>query len=113
MSERAVVAIASPEVVQDLRDALTAAGIPVSEPAPMDSPADALDSPISGEEIRQIFETVTVMLQTGTAILTFRGALRKAVHRNGSSATVKDARTGEQLGEVTPGSEELPGLDEA
>jgi hypothetical protein len=113
MADRAVAAIASPEVVADLCVEMRAEGIPVSEPEPTDSPADALDSPLSAEEVRQIFETVTVVLQTGTAAMLFRDALRKAVRRHGSPATLQDARTGEPLGRVTHDTEKIPGLDEA
>jgi hypothetical protein len=111
--ERAVAAIASSEVLNDLRSALETDGIPTSEPEPTDSPADALDSALNAEEVRQIMETVTVILKTGTAAVVFREALRKAVHRYGSPATLQDARTGEPLGQVTPDGEDLHDLDAA
>lgn len=113
MVERAVVAVASSEVLDDLCEALDADGIDVSEPEPTDSPADALDSALNAEEVRQVLEAVTVILKTGTAAVAFREALRTAVRRHKSPATLQDARTGEPLGRVTPDSEELDGLDGA
>jgi hypothetical protein len=99
MPERAIAVTASPDVIRELTEELAGADVSISEPLPPESPADALDAPISGEELRQALEMVTLLFSTGTAGLVFAEKLRVVLGRgDGRAARLDDARTGRRLG---------------
>jgi hypothetical protein len=99
MPGRAIAITAPPDVIRELLEELAGEEVSLSEPLPAESPADALDAPISGEELRQALEVVTLLFSTGTAGLVFAEKLRSVLRRGDSrSARLDDARTGRRLG---------------
>ena len=73
--------IGDPEIIAEAVSLAQAHGLDVSEPMSTESISDALDGPFGAEEIRQLCETITVIISTGTAIITFLTALKKLLKR--------------------------------
>jgi hypothetical protein len=61
------------------------------EPMPLDSEVDALDSPLGAEDVRQIFEVVTVMATSVGAISVLAGKLIDLVRKLHKPVEVKNA----------------------
>jgi hypothetical protein len=73
---------ASPKVISEICSAATVSGAQVSKPVVTSSPADALDSPIGGDEIRQILELVIVAFKAGAAGLVFFKSLQDILKKH-------------------------------
>jgi hypothetical protein len=88
----------TPEIIRELKADLKRSGIATSLPVPAQSPSDALDSPLGPDEIRQTLEVLVVLLNAGSAAVTFSEKLVAALkkHRE-ATATLTDASTGKQL----------------
>jgi hypothetical protein len=93
---------ASPEVISEICSAATVSGAQVSKPVVTSSPADALDSPIGGDEIRQILELVIVAFKAGAAGLVFFKSLQDILKKHpGEAILVKDPASGKMKGTIT------------
>src|SRR5438128_1127747 len=76
--------------------------VALSDPINPRSPADSLSAPISGEDIKNIFEMVTVILQTGTALTAFAQGMKKLFAKHPDARVkVSDPRTGKEKGQIT------------
>jgi hypothetical protein len=99
VSPAAVAVVSRAAVVRELASALADAGLPASDPVPARSPADALDAPIGPDEIDQLYEIVTVMLETGATVSTFAAHLNRVLrHHDDASAVLHDPRSGREQG---------------
>jgi hypothetical protein len=97
--------VASPEVIQELQQVAASGDVEFSEPVSVESPADALDAPIGGEEFRQILEMITVVFKTVAAAVSFALVLKKVLKKYPKEkATLKDHATGADRGTVTADS---------
>jgi hypothetical protein len=95
--------VANSDLIEELRPALVAAGLRASEPMPATSPADALNAPIGASE-DEIYEIVTVLLETGADVAAFTERLAGALDRHPSAEVVlRDARTGRRRGRARRG----------
>lgn len=93
---------ASPHVASEISAAATKAGAQASKPVAISSPADALDSPIGGEEIKQILELVVVAFKAGGAALVFFNAVKETLKKfPGEAVLVKDPLSGKTKGTIT------------
>ncbi|HEV2803596.1 MAG TPA: hypothetical protein VGW57_01575 [Chthoniobacterales bacterium] len=76
-------------------------GIETSKPVSKTSPADALDSPIGGEEIRQALELATLVFKSGAAAVAFFTALKPFLQKHPTeSLVVKDPLSGSKKGRI-------------
>ena len=93
--------VASPEVIEEITQATE--GVAFSAPVAVESPADALDSPVGGAEIQQLAEMVVLIAQSGAATLTIVNQLRDLLknRRDEAAAAVADPESGKRLGTIT------------
>lgn len=100
MTELRVSLVASPTVVSELREAVKKQDIAFSEPVASESPADALDSPIGAEELKQLTEVVIVVFKAGTASLVFAKALLDVLKARREAVVLKNPKTGAEVGRL-------------
>src|SRR2546423_14802548 len=93
---------ASPQLIKEIRSIAAQSGAEVSNPTATTSVADALDSPIGGEEIKQILELLIVAFKAGGAAITFFTAVRGVLNKYPNEAVVvKNPLAGEKRGVIT------------
>jgi len=98
---------ASPKVAEELAAAAKKAGAQTSKPVATSSPTDALDSPIGGEEIKQILELVIISFKAGGAALVFFNAVKETLKKfPGEAVRVKDPLSGNTKGTITSATTE-------
>jgi hypothetical protein len=89
------------EVIRALSTLEKTEGFSVGEPQPVDSLADAVDSVLGPDEIKQLMEFATVMLQFGTATIAFISALKTQLATVDTTAKrqvhVLDGRTNDEI----------------
>lgn len=103
--ETAVALEAPADFLNDLKSRTSRSDIEWSEPIVISSEADALESPIGGEEVRQVLEMTIILFKTGAAALAFAKAAYELAHlRKTDVATVKDPSTGKPKGTITNSS---------
>jgi hypothetical protein len=91
MSQNIIQFTASPEVVRLAKSVADKQQLGSSEPVPLESPVDTLDSPINPDDIHQVLELIKIAFETGTAAVAFFSGL-KAVWPKDSEATVANDR---------------------
>lgn len=104
MNDYALAFEAEPEIITDIVTAAKDHQISISEPVPVKSPADALDSPIGAPEIQAGLEFVTIFLSAGTAFITFGDKLIDVVKKYKKKVIVRNPRDGQKLGELDQNS---------
>jgi hypothetical protein len=75
----------------------------VSEPSALDA-TKALNAGLTPEEVKAAIEFITVIFQSGTALLMFLKALREEMRARGSAVAVAEAATGQPLGRIDAGT---------
>jgi len=71
-------------------------GIEVSEPIPSTSTSNPLHSPMTGAEVKEVFEVVILVFKTGTAVASFMIAVESILKhfRHDAAAKVTDRASG-------------------
>ena len=85
--------------------------VAVSKPVTMESPADALDAPIGGDELQHFLEMITIVAESGAGLAAFIYKVRTMLKPDEKIA-IKDPVSGRSLGTITDStsSEEIAGM---
>jgi len=79
MSEAFISIVAPREFMERVHELAKVDSVEVGEPVPAEALNDALDAPLGPEELKQIFEVVTLVFQLGTAAFGFAKSLIELV----------------------------------
>jgi CBS domain-containing protein len=98
------VAIGPDDLIQALAAQPAEPGLTIGEPRSAEGFADAADAPLGPDELRQIFELVSVAASAGTAVVTLLQKIKDLLTRRKApeggpppAVTLQDARTGKPL----------------
>jgi hypothetical protein len=84
----AALSISGPmEVIQQLADRMSAAGIEISEPTELDA-ADMLNAPWNKTKVLAVSGVVTAMLELGAGGVSLANAISEGLHSSSGPATV-------------------------
>lgn len=81
MSPLAFRVVASSEVIASMQQLAQRQQVALSQPQPFDSTSEPLNAPISGGEIMQAAQMITMIFAAGSAALTFFGELIDLVRK--------------------------------
>jgi hypothetical protein len=112
MPKQYFVVVGHEAIVRALHETEIDADLKVGEPRSAEGFADAVDSTLGPDEIRQIFELVSVAASTGTAVVTLLAKIKDLLKSNEAKlpaasreVKVQDARTGKVLEHVNADSD--------
>jgi len=111
MEKHYLVVVGHEHLIRALMQANNDASLEFGEPRSAEGFADAVDSALGPDEIRQIFELVTVGASTGTAVVTLFQKIKSLLHSTDKvpaaarEVFIKDARTGKVLETLKPDSD--------
>jgi hypothetical protein len=103
--EYAIALEAPADVLEQLKKQTSLPDLQWSEPIVIDSVADALDSPIGGEDIRQALQMAIIVFKTGAAAAAFAQAVYELARaRKAARIIVKNPSSGTSKGVITSSS---------
>jgi hypothetical protein len=96
------------EVIQSLSAMEETEGFRVGKGQPVDGLADAADSVLGPDEIKQLLEFATVVLEFGSATIAFVSALKAQLAGTATSARIHvlDGRTNAEIVTIDEGTDE-------
>lgn len=106
MTKHYLVAVGPDDLIRALAEQPIDPGIELGPRRPADGFADAADSPIGPEEIRQIFELITIGASAGTALVALLQKIKDLIRSKSASGgeptavELKDARSGQIVAKI-------------